>query len=283
VAKLFGSQSVAAISVVEPPLSRWYAQRARLVFYVVTAGAGLMSAGALWQVLPGVLAVSAGAVIGAVLGFGAAVLVRAWPVLRALWWWALEIVTAGLLGGVVLLLSRVMPMWAALTVLLAVAGGLALVRPVRLRVMAWVWCVAVRHRIRHCFAGFLKTQKTNAPVPLPLILLARPTPAGERVWLWLRPGLDLAALDGKTGLMAVACWSSEVQVMRASDSFAALVRVDITRRDALRDMVVSPLLERFGLAGLLPTRASSGAVPVGLDLDEVPEPERVPVQRTARR
>ena len=65
------------------------------------------------------------------------------------------------------------------------------------------------------------------------MLWARPTPAGERVWLWLRPGLDLTDLDGKTGKVAVACWAGEVRVVRASARFAALVRVDMTRRDPL--------------------------------------------------
>ncbi len=79
------------------------------------------------------------------------------------------------------------------------------------------------------------------PGCLPLILVARPTPAGERVWVWLRPGLDLSDLDGKTGKLAVACWAGEVRVVRASARYAALIRVDITRRDPLTGLVRSPL------------------------------------------
>ena len=112
---------------------------------------------------------------------------------------------------------------------------------------------------------------------LPLLLWARPTPAGERVWLWLRPGLELADLDGKTGRIAVACWAKQVRVLAASERYAALIRVDITRRDPLADQIDSPL------ALLIPSLRTDGnkkatvpvspAVPlVGLDLADIEEP-----------
>lgn len=269
--RLFGDRPATAISVVEPSVSRWYAQRARLVFYVVSIVAGAASTGLLSVTRPVAAAVFVGALIGLAVGFTAAVLVRVWPVLRVLWWWALEIALAGLLGGAVLWLSSVLSLLWAVILLAVLVVSLCLVRPVRRGAVAWTWCAIVRHRLRHCFAGFLKVQKGSGPTVLPLILFARPTPAGERVWIWLRPGMDLAALDGKTGAMAVVCWSSEVRVIRASESFAALIRVDVTRREALRDLVISPLLERFGLSGKLPIPVSPGVPPMGLDLDEVPE------------
>jgi hypothetical protein len=117
---------------------------------------------------------------------------------------------------------------------------------------------------------------------LPLVLWARPTPAGERVWLWLRPGLEVADLDGKAGRIAVTCWASEVRVVRASQRYAALIRVDIARRDPLANRVESPL------AALVPRPRTSDvpvspAVPtVGLDLADIPDPP-APDTRGGRR
>jgi hypothetical protein len=114
-----------------------------------------------------------------------------------------------------------------------------------------------------------------------LILLARPTPAGERVWVWLRPGLDLDELENNTGKLAVACWASSVRVACTSPHHAALVRIDVTRRDPLTNLVDSPLV------GLVPSApgwlepADVGGPTGGLDLDGVPEPAApVAVPRT---
>jgi hypothetical protein len=90
--------------------------------------------------------------------------------------------------------------------------------------------------------------------------------------VWLRPGLDLSDLDGKTGRMAVACWAGALRVVGASTRFAALVRVDVTRRDPLTGLVLSPLAQRFGLDEELLVPVSPGMAPSGLDLDDVPEP-----------
>ena len=54
-------------------------------------------------------------------------------------------------------------------------------------IIAVAWCLIVRHRIRTCFAQFIISNQSGS---LPLILWARPTPVGERVWVWLRTGLS---------------------------------------------------------------------------------------------
>ena len=123
------------------------------------------------------------------------------------------------------------------------------------------------------------------PVALPLLLWARPTPAGERVWLWLRPGLALEDLDGKAGLIAVTCIAKQVRIAGASDRYAAFLRVDVTRRDPLTDLVRSPL------ALLIPSLrhnpeadvpVSPAVPPVGLDLADVEDPP-TPEPRGGRR
>jgi hypothetical protein len=70
---------------------------------------------------------------------------------------------------------------------------------------------------------------------------------GERVWVWLRPGLCLADLEGRLDKIAVACWASTVVVERASEGNgsegnAAYLRIDVKRREVLTGKVVSPLV-----------------------------------------
>jgi len=288
-ANLFGDRPPGVISVVEPSMARWYAHRARIAFFVTAVLTGLVALAVLWSMrglvdLPPVLLivviVIVAALAGSVCGLLVAMAVRAWPVLRALWWWALEITVMGLLVTSMLGLSQV-ALWLALAVLGALVALLGLVRPLRRRVTAWAWCVIVRHRLRLCFAEFIRATTRARPVSLPLMLWARTTPAGERVWVWLRPGLDLSDLDGKTGRMAVACWAGEVRVVRASTRFAALVRIDVTRRDPLTGVVVSPLAQRFGPLDD-PMPVSPGMAPVGLDLDDVPEPAPEPPRQRGR-
>jgi hypothetical protein len=157
------------------------------------------------------------------------------------------------------------------------------VGPLRRRLVAWSWCVVVRHRLRLCFADFVRAAGRTRPGRLPLVLLARPTPAGARVWLWLRPGLDLTDLDGKADKVAVSCWASEARMVRASTRFAALIRVDLTRRDALTGKVASPLAALVANMRNDNNKSSDEdgpvsevPVPVGLDLADIPEPEPQP-------
>jgi hypothetical protein len=280
--RLFGARQVGAITVVDTPLSQSYARKALVAFLVFGVGVGVLTAAGAASVLHPALAVGLGLVVGAVVGFVVAVLVRVWPVLRVLWWWSAEIVA--LMVGVLVpaWLARLTHPAAALVVVVAVAALCAGVGPVRRRLVAWSWCVVVRHRLRLCFADFVRFAGRTRPGRLPLVLVARPTPAGARVWLWLRPGLDLTDLDGKADKVAVSCWASEARMVRASARFAALIRVDLTRRDALMGKVASPLaalvanLRKNEDEQASDEDAPLSALPVGLDLADIPEPEPQP-------
>ncbi len=279
---LFGDRPVGVVSVVEPPLSRYYAHRARVAFWATTVVAVVLLAAVLSFLVPLLWALALSLFAGAVVGFLVAALVRAWPVLRVLWWWALEITTAGALTAGTIAVAHLTAPLLALGVLVVLAGVVRLVRPVWRPVSAWGWCVIGRHRLRLCFAEFIRAANRMAPGRLPLILWARPTPAGERVWVWLRPGLDLIDLDGRTDKLAVACWAGAARVVRASARYAALIRVDVTRRDPLTGKVVSPLAEQFDdedeeTGSAIPV--SPGMPPVGLDLDGIPEPPDEPTNR----
>ncbi|MDG6102345.1 hypothetical protein Daura_43540 [Dactylosporangium aurantiacum] len=283
--RFLGDGRVGTIALVDAPVSRSYAQKARLALFVGGAvGAALasvvlfLSGLSLWAAVPVSL------LVGVVTGLALAVLVTAWPVLRVLWWWSVEITAAGLVLGPVMWLGRVTAGWLAALLLVGLAGTVLGVPKVRRWVTAWAWCVVVRHRLRLCFAQFLRSASRSQSGTLPLVLWARPTPAGERVWLWLRPGLDLSDLDGKAGKVAVACWASEVRVARASARYAALLRVDVTRRDPLTGVVLSPLAVLFADKTAGPDLGVlAGDEPVGgLDLEDVPAPVEEPVSRGRR-
>jgi hypothetical protein len=278
---LFGERPVGAVTLVETPVSRSYARKARVAFIVVSLTASTMTAAALSLRMNLALSIVLGVLVGVCLGFAVALIVRVWPFLRMLWHWSVEISLGLAVVAVVRWLATVMPAPLALAVVLApVAACMAVPRTRRLLAAVW-WCGVVRHRLRVCFAEFVRTSNRIHPATAPLILLARPTPAGERVWVWLRPGLDLDDLDGKTNKIAVTCWAGEVRVVRASVRYAALIRIDVARRDPLTGLVRSPLADEFGDAHDKAIPVSPGLPPLGLDLDEVAEP--VDEARNARR
>lgn len=268
--KLFGGRPAAVVSLVDAPVSRSFAQRSRVAFWVSAVVGGALSAAVLSAVLPVMAAVLVGALVGVGCGLVVGLVVRVWPVLRVLWWWSLEITLVGLAVLVPAVLARLTYPWLALALVAAVAAVMGVVRPVRRVVVAWSWCVVVRHRLRLCFSEFVRAASRTHRASLPLILWARPTPAGERVWVWLRPGLDMTDLDGKTGKLAVACWAGEARVVRASTRYAALVRFDVSRRDPLTGKVASPLAVMF--APPVQSRPRQEVSWAGLDLGEVPEP-----------
>jgi hypothetical protein len=228
--------------------------------------------------------------LGALVGFAAAVatylMVRVWPVLRVLWWWFFELAAATFVVGSWAVLAHLTVWWLA-SACWAMAT-LAVLGPPRSRRFVWAWsgCLIVRHRLRLCFTTLVRSQarSNGRPAALPLLLWARPTPAGERVWLWLRPGLELEDLDGKAGLIAVACIAKQVRVAPASEKYAALLRIDVARRDPLVGRVESPLALLIpSLRNTLPEAPVSPAIPaVGLELADIPEPA-APEPRGGRR
>jgi hypothetical protein len=279
-ARPFGA-GLPTIAVIDPPASVAYARKARVAFLAVTSLVAVLTGVVAGLFLHPLFAVALGLACGLVCGSLVAALVWVWPALRVLWRWSVELalLTVLVLGPAGL--ARAVSPWAALLAVTALVVLVVAVRPVRHRVSAWSWCLVVKHRLRVVFAEIVRAATRSRSGALPLVLWARPTPAGERVWLWLRPGLDLTDLEGKAGKVAVACWAGEARMARASARFAALVRVDLTRRDPFANVVPSPL------AALLthmrgPTPPLTAVVePVGLDLADVPE--QVPEPRAGRR
>jgi hypothetical protein len=207
-----------------------------------------------------------GIMAGLCVGFPVAGVIIAWPVLRVLWWWTPEItLAAGLVAGWVELATHT-ALVIRLMATVVIIGVPAILRPVRTRLIAVAYCFATRHRLRVCFNEFIITNRTGS---LPLILLARPTPVGERVWIWLRPGLSVEDLQQRIDKIAAACWADAVTVERASESNAALVRLDIKRRQVLVGTIKSPLVELVDSDTTPATERDPGQAPTDLDLTDV--------------
>jgi hypothetical protein len=112
---------------------------------------------------------------------------------------------------------------------------------IRRFVIARFWCAVSRHRVRACF---VQMRVLNWDGRLPLILLVRPTNVGERVWLWMRPGLSVVDLENRTEHIAAACFAREARLQR-SRRWAVVVRLDVVRRDPLVSTrpIPSPLVD----------------------------------------
>lgn len=268
---LFGRSHTGAVTLVDQPVRITYQRKARLTFWVVGITVGALAATVAshsWHPIVGLLA---GIAIGVVVGFLAALVVLAWPVLRAVWHWADAIVTGSVVVYGWTALMSATNVFVSLLAVAVLVGVPAAVPAIRRPVLAFVWCAIVRHRLRVAFSHMVRASR-GRPSSLPFIFLAQPTPAGERVWIWLRPGLSLADLESQLGSLAETCGASEVRVARASRSYAAFVRVDVARRDPLRALVVNPLSEWASGFGSADIPVSPGMPPVGLDLPDVPEP-----------
>ena len=277
--RTFGRKSSGTVTVLETKVHRSSARHARLAFILTAVIVGLLAAVVAASYWHPILALFAGAAIGLVCGAIVWVAVRVWPVVRLLWWWTPEVgITTVVLTGWVQLASHT-PTLVTLPVVALVVGVPAAVPAVRRRFTAWAWCLIVRHRLRVCFSQFIVANQSGS---LPLILWAKPTPVGERVWVYLRPGLSLSDLEGRLDKIAVTCHASSALIERASERTAAYLRFDIKRREVLTAMVGSPLVDVIDPA--IPTSQQVPAtVPTALDLPDVAEqPHMVPEQKPAK-
>jgi hypothetical protein len=272
---MFG-RGTGTITVIEEPVLRSYRRKAKIVFYATWVINGLLAATVAASRWHPIVALLAGLAFGLITGAIAAAVVAAWPVLRAIWWWAPETVIIGALVIAWIELADHTTLIYRLVVMVAVVGVPAAIKPVRTRINALTWCLITRHRVRTCFSEFIITNRTGS---LPLILWALPTSVGERVWIWLRPGLDLDDLLDRLDKIAVACWATAAVAEAASRSNAAFVRLDIKRRDALTKTITSPLLDMIK-SGTPATQRDHADIPAALDLPQVPASDVIPVKPT---
>jgi len=267
---LFGRrQQSTDVNLIDASVRRSSLRRAKVAFIVAEVIGWALAAILLSGWIPVALAILAGPFLALPVAGVVFLLVWVWPVLRIIIHWFTEIgALAGILAGSTELAGVVPGQMAAVLVVGAITAVLAVPYT-----RALVWCVIARHRLRMSFAAFIRGNREGT---LPFILHAVPTPVGERVWVWLRPGLSLGELRGREEQLAVSCWASEVSVEQASSKYAALLRFDIKRRNSFTDQPVSPLLSTVADAvGRVPSRthqpsvAMAGGDASAVELDEV--------------
>jgi hypothetical protein len=260
----FGRSTTTA-AVIEARVAHNYARNARVAFYLTGCIVGLLAATVAADYAHPILAALIGTGCGTVAGALVYAAVRSWPIGRWLWWWTPEI----LLGLAVVFgfttLARHTTLPTRLAAVAVVVGVPAAMPAIRRRLVALGWCLIVRHRLRVCFNQFIIANRSGS---LPLILWARPTPVGERVHVYLGPGLSITDLEHRLEKIAVACHATAVTVDRASDRTAAHVRLDIKRREALTATVGSPLVDLVDPTTPVPAR-TPGELPTALDLPDV--------------
>ncbi|BCJ55079.1 hypothetical protein Asp14428_65540 [Actinoplanes sp. NBRC 14428] len=263
----FGRRS-GTVTVIEQQVHRSSARNARMAFIVTALIVGVLAMTVASDHMHPILAGLLAAPIAFATGLSVWTLVRIWPVLRLLWWWTPEISAGLALVYGWIALANATPALVTLAIVAPLVGIPVAVPAVRRRITALAWCFIVRHRLRVCFSQFIIANRSGS---LPLILWARPTPVGERVWVYLRPGLSLSRLQSRLDEIAVTCHASSVLVELASDSKkAAYLRFDIKRREVLTANVGSPLVGVVDTENIPTVRPNSNDVPTALDLPDVP-------------
>ncbi|HEY3503732.1 MAG TPA: hypothetical protein VGN37_13225 [Actinocatenispora sp.] len=261
----FSRRTSADVNVIDSNVQRSSKRRAKTAFIVSGLLAWVLAALVLSSLMNPILAVFLGALIALPIAGVVFLAVLVWPVVRILVHWWVEIAAASLVLAGMSALYHVAAGPVVIGVLLTLAGGLLLPPAVRRRTIAWVWCVISRHRLRMSFAAFIRGNREGT---LPFILHAKPTPVGERVMVWLRPGLSLAELQNRLDQLAVSCWAKNVSVESASSKYAALLVFNIKRHNTLDGAVDSPLAD----TPAAPAREKTATADVtALDLTDVPE------------
>jgi hypothetical protein len=264
----FGRKS-GTVTVIEQQVHRSSARNARMAFIITALIVGILTMTVASDHMHPILAGLLAAPIAFVAGAFVWTLVRIWPVLRLLWWWSFEIGAGLALVYGWIALANATPTLVTLAVMATLFGIPAGVPFLRRRVTAIGWCFIVRHRLRVCFSQFIIANKSGS---LPLILWARPTPVGERVWVYLRPGLSLSQLrEDRLDQIAVTCHADTATVERASNNGkAAYLRFDIKRREVLTAKINSQLPGVIDPDYTPTTYAAPNDLPTALDLPDVP-------------
>lgn len=155
------------------------------------------------------------------------------------WRWRTELAYLTLLAVPLVWLADRFGYLLAVLLPAAVGGSGCCIPPVR-RFLARRWG---RLKTRHgMLAVFRNTRMYNRAGRFPLVVRIGCTPVGERVKVWLRPGLSAEHFEDRIEQFAAACWARDVRASRSA-RFAQLVTVDVIRRDpfAATAVIASPL------------------------------------------
>lgn len=282
---LFGGSEPRRVELVPASETEASKRKARAAFWVCTVAGAVIGSGVMYGRMHPIYAAIAGGVAGAILGLVVGAVIRVWWIVRAVWHWLAEIVTALALWTALVTVANAVGPVAAVLGFAVLAAGVASWPPSRRVTRDVLWCAITRHRVRKTLNRFVAPPRFGA-AHHPWILAARPTPAGVRVWVWMRLGLTLLDLNDRVRAeLAGTALAADARVTPASTRFASLIRVDVTHRDPLARTVTAPL------AGQIPDfpRPRSAAIEgdvLGLSLDDIPDVPAAPPSgrgRTASR
>lgn len=199
------------------------------------------------------------------------VVVVAWPVVRVLWHWAAELILTVLLLAIYVPLAMSVSGLVAITAVVMVFGVPWMVPSSRRFLWPWVMCMVMRHRMRVACDAFIEGKGVHGSV-MPLILWAKPSGAGERIWLWLRGDLTVGDLEDRVKAIASTCWAREATVEKAG-SRAAYVVVDLYRTDPLAQPVEATVIDHLPAEYRLDAGDGEMVDMQGSTLDEAAEDE----------
>src|SRR5262245_7028368 len=101
--------------------------------------------------------------------------------------------------------------------------------PLRRFAAARFWRLVPPHRLR---TGCTQARIYTRHGKLPALLWTRPTPAGERLWVWCRAGTYPEQFEQYRENLRAALFARDIRVER-STRFSHVVTVDVIRRDTL--------------------------------------------------
>jgi len=138
--------------------------------------------------------------------------------------------------------------------------AMAVISPQARRFLAArAWCIVTPHRVRvGCAQAWIHSRNGK----IPIVLLTRRRPTGERVYLWCRAGTSAEDLSSARGLLAAACWAHDVRVSR-HPRYAHLITLDVIRSlPRVRPVpAASPPGRAMGLVVLPPTSPVDDGAP----------------------
>jgi hypothetical protein len=159
------------------------------------------------------------------------------------WHWRYELLIVGLLAGPLAAIGVLAGTGWLIAVAFAegiLCAAPVAIRPVRRRLIAWVWCVVTPHRIRTgCRHAWVQSRDGR----LPVVLYATPAEYGERAVLWCRAGITADDLNVARAIITAACWARDVRVL-PSERGRHMVTLQVTRREPVQELASWPYLAR---------------------------------------
>jgi hypothetical protein len=145
-------------------------------------------------------------------------------VLVLLWRWRWELALFLCLPtGLTVLITRLGWMW-GLTIIGITAVAFEWPEA-RQWLVKHVRCIVTAHRVRTgCAQAWIQSRSGK----LPIILLTRPQPYGERVYIWCRAGICLEDFEAASDILRSACWAIGTSVT-SSTRYSHIVILEVIR------------------------------------------------------